>query len=65
MKQSILSKFFKSKKSNDSDSESSSDDVSVYLPSKQKALFDTPMLWTRVKNVKLAVNQRCTIFDVE
>ena len=28
-------------------------------------MFDTPMLWTRVKNVIQATNQRFTIFDIE
>ena len=64
-KQSILANFFKNKKVNDSEPESSSDDDSIYLPSKSKRMFDKPTYWTRVKNVNLAVNQRLTIFDVE
>ena len=64
-KQSILTKFFKSSKSHDSEPESSSDNESSYLPSKMKRMFENPMLWTRVKSVKSAVNQRVTVFDVE
>ena len=64
-KQSILTKFFKSSKSHDSEPESSSDNESSYLPSKMKRMFENPMFWTRVKSVKSAVNQRVTVFDVE
>ena len=64
-KQSILTKFFKSSRSNDSEPESSSDNESSYLPSKMKRMFENPMFWTRVKSVKSAVNQRVTVFDVE
>ena len=28
-------------------------------------MYDTPMSWTRVKDIETAVNQRVTIFDVE
>jgi hypothetical protein len=28
-------------------------------------MYPTPMAWTRVKDIKAAVNQRVTIFDVE
>ena len=35
------------------------------MPSKQKAMFETPMSWTRVKEVSTAVQKRMTIFDVE
>ena len=64
-KQSILTNFFKSRKSHDSEPESSSDNESSYLPSKMKRMFENPMFWTRVKSVKSAVNQRVTVFDVE
>ena len=64
-KQSILTSFFKKKGSNESCSSPSSDDESSYLPSKSKRMFESPMYWTRVKNVAGAINQRMTIFDVE
>ena len=65
LKQSILANFFKGKKARGSESESDSYGDSIYLPSKSKRMFDFPMYWTRVKNVKLAINQRVTVFDVE
>ena len=55
-KQSIITNFFKSRSSNESDSELPSDNESAYLPSKSKRMFDNPMYWTRVKNVSDAVN---------
>ena len=64
-KQSILTSFFKKKGSNESCSSPSSDDESSYLPSKSKRMFESPMYWTRVKNVAGAINQRMTIFDFE
>ena len=65
IKQLSLSKFFKRKDGGQSESEFDSDDVSEYVPSKQKSLFDYPMSWTRVKEVSTLVNQRITIFDVD
>ena len=65
MKQAILSNFFKRSNSSAKRSDSSSDDESVYLPSKSKRMYETPMSWTRVKFLEQAVNQRVTIFDVE
>ena len=65
MKQSILNNFFKRKGGADHESGEDSDDGSVYLPSKSKRMYETPMSWTRVKNLEQAVNQRVTIFDVE
>ena len=65
IKQLSLSKFFKRKDGGQSESEFDSDDVSEYVPSKQKSLFDYPMNWTRVKEVSTLVNQRITIFDVD
>ena len=65
LKQALLSNYYKRKSGNVNESESSSDDESVYLPSKSKSMYDQPMSWTRVKNIKLAVNQRVTIFDIE
>ena len=65
MKQAILNNFFKRKSDPDQDSDDSSDDGSVYLPSKSKRIYETPMSWTRVKLLEQAVNQRVTIFDVE
>ena len=65
-KQSILTNFFKSKRSNESSSSSpQSDNESSYLPSKSRWMFDNPVYWTRVKSVSGALNQRMTIFDVE
>ena len=64
-KQSILTRFFKSKGSNESFSPPSSDDESSYLPSKSKRMFETPKYWTRFKSVAGAINHRMTIFDVE
>ena len=65
MKQAILNNFFKRKGNSEHDSDSSSDHDSLYLPSKSKRMYETPMSWTRVKNLEQAVNQRVTIFDVE
>ena len=65
MKQAILNNFFKRKGSPEHKSDSSSGDESVYLPSKSKRMYDTPMSWTRVKYLEQAVNKRVTIFDVE
>ena len=65
MKQAILNNFFKRKANSEHDSDSSSDHDSLYLPSKSKRMYETPMSWTRVKNLEQAVNQRVTIFDVE
>ena len=65
MKQAILSNFFKRSNSSAKNSDSGSDDESVYLPSKSKRMYETPMSWTRVKFLEQAVNQRVTIFDVE
>ena len=56
-KQSILTNFFKNKKSNESSSSPSlSDEESSYLPSKSRRMFDNPMYWTRVKRVADAIN---------
>ena len=65
MKQSILNNFFKRKGGSDHESDEDSDEGSVYLPSKSKRMYETPMSWTRVKNLEQAVSQRVTIFDVE
>ena len=65
MKQAILNNFFKRKSSFSKKSDDSSGDESVYLPSKTKRIYETPMSWTRVKYLEQAVNQRVTIFDVE
>ena len=64
-KQPLLHNYFKRKSGDASGSESSSDEESLYAPSKSKRMYDTPMSWTRVKNIETAVNQRVTIFDVE
>ena len=64
-KQAILNNYYKKRTGSESESGNDSDDESVYLPSKSKRLYDTPMSWTRVKNVEQAVNQRAMIFDVE
>ena len=40
LKQSIINNFYKRKGSKQSDSEQESDDESVYLPSKQKRIYD-------------------------
>ena len=65
MKQAILRNFFKRKSGSGHESDDSSDGGSVYLPSKTKRIYETPMSWTRVKYLEQAVNQRVTIFDVE
>ena len=65
-KQSILTNFFRSKRSNGSSSSpNQSDEESSYLPSKSRRMFETPMQWTRVKRVTEATDHRMTIFDVE
>ena len=64
-KQAILNNYYKKRTGSESESGNDSDNESVYLPSKSKRLYDTPMSWTRVKNVEQAVNQRAMIFDVE
>ena len=65
-KQSILTNFFRSKRSNGSSSSpNQSDEESSYLPSKSRRMFETPMQWTRVKRVTEAADHRMTIFDVE
>jgi len=65
LKQAILNNYYKGKTGSDSESGNDSDNASVYLPSKSKRLYDTPMSWTRVKNVEQAVIQRAMVFDVE
>ena len=55
MKQAILNNFFKRKGNSEHDSDSSSDNDSLYLPSKSKRMYETPMSWTRVKNLDQAV----------
>ena len=65
LKQTLLRKFFKKENDGDSESHASSDDESIYLPSKSKKLFSEPKSWTRVQNLSRALNQRVTIFDVE
>ena len=65
LKQFKLTNFFKKDKRRSSGEESSSEEESIYVPSKQKAMFETPMSWTRVKEVSTAVQKRMTIFDVE
>ena len=51
LKQAVIGNFFKSKSGANSDVDSSSDNESVYLPSKTKRIYDQPMSWTRVKEV--------------
>jgi hypothetical protein len=65
LKQPKLSNWFKRSANNKQDSSSDSEDASEYVSSKDKAMYPTPMAWTRVKDIKAAVNQRVTIFDVE
>ena len=65
LKQSIINNFYKRKGQKQSDSESESDDDPVYLPSKQKRIYEQPMFWTRVKSIEIAASQRVTLFDVE
>ena len=65
LKQSIINNFYKRKSKKQSDSESESDDDPVYLPSKQKRIYEQPMFWTRVKSIEIAASQRVTLFDVE
>ena len=54
LKQSILNNFYKRTGGGSSDEGENSDNESVYLPSKSKRMYDTPMSWTRVKEVQLA-----------
>ena len=66
MKQGQLTDFFERSNSFKlQKSSSESDDDSVYVPSKQKSLFEKPMSWTRVREVETALNTRMTVFDVE
>ena len=50
-KQSILNNFYKRTGGGSSDEGENSDHESVYLPSKSKRMYETPMSWTRVKEV--------------
>ena len=54
LKQSILNNFYKRTGGGSSDEGENSDHESVYLPSKSKRMYETPMSWTRVKEVQLA-----------
>ena len=54
VKQSILNNFYKRTGGGSSDEGENSDNESVYLPSKSKRMYETPMSWTRVKEVQLA-----------
>ena len=66
MKQGQLTDFFERSNSFKlQKSSSESDEDSLYEPSKQKSLYETPMSWTRVREVETALNTRMTIFDVE
>ena len=65
LKQFKLTNFFKKDKQRSSDDSDAEESESIYVPSKQKAMFETPMSWTRVKEVSTAVQKRMTIFDVE
>jgi hypothetical protein len=65
LKQPKLSNWFKRSSNNRQEHSSDSEDVSEYVLSKDKAMYATPMAWTRVKDLEVAVNQRVTIFDVE
>ena len=64
-KQAVLHNYYKRKGAGDSDEDSGSDKESVYLPSKSKRMYETPMSWTRVKEVQLAASSRLTVWDVE
>ena len=65
LKQFKLTNFFKKDKQRSSDDSDAEESESIYVPSKQKGKFDTPMSWTRVKEVATAGQKRMTIFDVE
>ena len=65
LKQISLTNFFKRKKTEKDGSSSDSGDESEYAPSKQKSMFTTPMLWTRVKEVSPNPSVRISSFDVE
>ena len=65
LKQALLRKYFKRDDGKESDSNTSSEEESIYLPSKQKSIFNEPKSWTRVKILSDAIEQRITVFDVE
>lgn len=58
-KQSTLKNFL------DLESDSDSEEVSVYTPTPQKAATKLPEMWTRVKNREQMPHQRITAFDIE
>ena len=60
-----MRKYFKRDGDRDSESQSSSDNESVYVPSKSKRLFSEPKSWTRVRDLSQALEHRITVFDVE
>ena len=51
LKQALLEKYFKKEDGANSESQASSEEESIYLPSKSKSLFSEPQSWTRVKNL--------------
>ena len=65
LKQRKLDHYYRRQDGDDSDSESGADDVSEYIPSKQKRLYDRPMSWTRVMLVSNSVRSSVGIFDIE
>ena len=64
-KQRVLTSFFKKKKEEPNQSSDDSDEESEYVPSKKKQIFNTPMSWTRVRDVEATNVQRFKIYDVE
>jgi hypothetical protein len=56
LKQVSLKSFFKRKADDGSESEAQSGSDSEYVLSKQKKKFDRPMSWTRVKEIKSAMD---------
>ena len=64
-KQLKLSSFFGGKGGKPADSESDSSDDSEYVGSKRQLKYQTPMYWTRVKEVYVAKGKRLDLFNVE
>ena len=64
-KQLKLSSFFGGKGGKPAGSESDSSDDSEYVGSKRQLKYQTPMYWTRVKDVYVAKGKRLDLFNVE
>ena len=65
IKQLTLSSFFKGKGGKPEDEEPDSSDDSEYVGSKRQLKYQTPMYWTRVKDVYAAKGKRLDVFNVE